>query len=77
VLAAVVLIGLAAMTSRGWSRRSFNLGDAVTVSLKSGKDGVPVGLITTVVLPNGQTLYAVARRQPHVRPRSSDRTRRC
>jgi hypothetical protein len=46
------------MTSRGWSRRSFNVGDAVTVSLKPGKDGVPIGLITTVVLPNGQTLYA-------------------
>jgi len=46
------------MTSRGWSRRSFEVGDMVTVSLKPARDGVPLGLITTVVLPNGQTLYA-------------------
>jgi hypothetical protein len=46
------------MTKRGWSRRSFAVGDAVTVSLKPGKDGVPIGLISMVVLPSGNTLYA-------------------
>jgi hypothetical protein len=46
------------MTSRGWSRKSFSAGDAVTVALKPGKGGVPIGLITTVTLPNGQKLYA-------------------
>ena len=46
------------MTSRGWSRKSFTAGDTVTVSLKPGKGGDPLGLITTVVLPNGQKLYA-------------------
>ena len=48
-----------AMTGRGWSRRSFDVGDAVTVSLKPGRDGVATGLITTVVLPNGNTLYGL------------------
>jgi hypothetical protein len=46
------------MTTRGWSRRSFAVGDLVTVSLKPGRDGRPNGLITQVVLPNGQTLLA-------------------
>ena len=46
------------MTSRGWSRRSFTVGDMVTVTLKPGRDGAPIGLITTVLLPNGHTLNA-------------------
>ena len=46
------------MTSRGWSRRSFTVGDMVTVTVKPGRDGAPIGLITTVLLPNGHTLSA-------------------
>jgi hypothetical protein len=30
----------------------------VTVTLKPGRDGAPIGLITTVLLPNGHTLSA-------------------
>ena len=46
------------MTTRGWSRRTFAVGDMVTVSLRPGREGLPIGLITQVVLPNGQTLLA-------------------
>jgi hypothetical protein len=56
------------MTRRGWNRRSFNVGDTVTVSLKPGKDGVPIGLIVKAVLPNGQTFYANG---PPAGPRSA------
>ena len=47
-----------AMTARDWARRSFNGGDAVTVSLHPERTGAPIGLITKVVLPNGKTLEA-------------------
>jgi hypothetical protein len=46
------------MTTRGWSRRTFAVGDLVTVSLRPERQGLPTGLITQVVLPNGQTLLA-------------------
>jgi hypothetical protein len=46
------------MTARGWSRRMFNVGDAVTVSLHPERTGAPTGLITKVVLPNGKTFEA-------------------
>ena len=46
------------MTSRGWARRSFRAGDVVTVVLEPVKSGAPVGRIRSVLLPNGQTLYA-------------------
>ena len=44
------------MVARGWSRRSFAAGDDVTVTMIVAKNGVPVGRIRQVVLPNGQTL---------------------
>jgi hypothetical protein len=47
------------MTSRGWSRRSFKAGDKVIVEVEPVKDGQPVGKVLTVVLPNGQKLYAL------------------
>ena len=40
----------------GWSRRSFKPGDEVTVTLQPVKSGAPIGLVRSVVLPNGQTL---------------------
>ncbi len=43
------------MVARGWSRRSFAAGDDVTVTMIVAKNGVPVGRIRQVVLPNGQT----------------------
>ena len=46
------------MTSRGWARRSFTAGDAVTVVLQPVKNGAPVGRIRSVLLASGQTLNA-------------------
>ena len=48
-----------AMTSRGWSRSAFKVGDEGTVRLEPVKNGAPVGRVLSVVLPNGQTLVAV------------------
>jgi hypothetical protein len=44
------------MSKGGWSRRSFNPGDEVTVTLQPNKSGARIGLVRSVVLPNGQTL---------------------
>lgn len=46
------------MVGRGWSRRSFAVGDEVTLTMIVAKNGVPVGRVRQVVLPNGQTLLA-------------------
>ena len=43
-------------TRVGFSRQSFAFGDEVTVTLHPVKSGAPLGLIRSVVLPNGQTL---------------------
>ena len=43
-------------TSGGFTRRSFAAGDEVTVTLQPVKSGAPLGLIRSVVLPNGQRL---------------------
>ena len=40
----------------GFSRRSFAAGDEVTVTFQPVKSGAPLGLIRSVVLPNGQRL---------------------
>jgi Family of unknown function (DUF6152) len=47
-----------AMTQRGWSRKSFNIGDQVTVALEAVKNGAPIGRIVKITLPNGSTLSA-------------------
>jgi Family of unknown function (DUF6152) len=47
---------LADMIERGWSMRSFKLGDEVTVTVEPVKNGNPAGRVLSVVLPNGQTL---------------------
>ena len=44
------------MIERGWSARSFKAGDQISVTLEPVKNGNPVGRVTEVVLPNGQTL---------------------
>ena len=46
------------MVARGWTRRMFSVGDQVTVTMITAKNGVPVGRIRQVVLPNGQTMAA-------------------
>jgi len=44
------------MTEKGWSKRTFKVGDPVTVTLEPVKSGQPVGRVQFVVLANGQTL---------------------
>jgi hypothetical protein len=46
------------MVARGWSRRSFKAGDEVSITMIVAKNGVPVGRVREVVLPNGQKLAA-------------------
>ena len=44
------------MTPRGYGRRTFKVGDEVTVVLQPVKSGASVGSIRSVILPNGQKL---------------------
>ena len=44
------------MSKGGWSRRSLAPGDEVTVALQPVRSGAFLGLIRSVVLPNGQRL---------------------
>jgi hypothetical protein len=46
------------MTQGGWSRRMFTPGDEVTVTLEPYKNGAPIGLVRSVVLPDGRKLGA-------------------
>jgi len=48
-----------AMTTRGFSRSGFKVGDQVTVTVEPARNGAPVARMLNVVLPNGQTLVAV------------------
>lgn len=48
------------MVNGGWGKTSFKPGDKITITLNPVKNGQPLGRITTVVLPNGQTLDAAA-----------------
>lgn len=44
------------MTRRGWTKRTLNVGDKVTVTIRPAKNGAPIGQLMKVELPNGQTL---------------------
>ena len=46
------------MSQGGWSRRVFKPGDEVTVTLQPNKNGAPIGLVRSVVLPDGRKLGA-------------------
>lgn len=46
------------MLERGWTRRSLNPGDAVTVYVFIATNGAPVGNLQRIVLPNGKELTA-------------------
>jgi hypothetical protein len=48
------------MVNGGWSETSIDSGDEVTVALSPAKDGQPIGLVLTVLLPDGETLDASA-----------------
>ena len=44
------------MINHGWSKSALKVGDQVTLTVIPVKNGKPIGRITAVVLPNGQTL---------------------
>ena len=46
------------MLERGWTRRSLNFGDKVTVFMFVAKNGSPVGNLQKIVLPDGKELFA-------------------
>ena len=47
------------MTNGGWSKASFKVGDEVTVVIFPVKNGLTLGRLVTVTLPNGQMLDAL------------------
>lgn len=47
---------VADLSKRGWTRRTFAAGDAVTVTIQPAKSGEPVGMIRNVLLADGRTL---------------------
>jgi len=46
------------MVNGGWSKTSFKVGEEVGVTLMPVKNGLPLGRIMTVLLPDGKTLDA-------------------
>jgi hypothetical protein len=44
------------MTNMGWSKAAIRAGEEVTVILFPVKNGLPLGRVVTVMLPNGRTL---------------------
>ena len=46
------------MTDRGWSKAAIKAGDEVTVVILPVKNGMPLGRVVSVALPNGKTLVS-------------------
>ena len=46
------------MTDRGWSKSAIKAGDEVTIVMLPVKNGMPLGRVVSVVLPNGKTLIS-------------------
>jgi hypothetical protein len=46
------------MTNVGWSKAAIHVGDEVTITLLPVKNGMPLGRLVSVVLPNGKTLIS-------------------
>ena len=44
------------MVEKGWTAKSIKVGDEITVKLHPVKNGLPVGILMQVTLPNGKTL---------------------
>src|SRR5260370_39105562 len=60
------------MTNMGWSKAAIRAGDEVTVTLFQVKNGLPLGRVVTVVLPNGRVLDSNDRdAEPFSNPRSN------
>lgn len=52
----VATANVADLSKRGWTRKSLNPGDQVTVLIQPAKSGAPVGMIRNVVLADGRKL---------------------
>ena len=50
----VATANVADLSKRGWTRRTLNPGDQVTVLIQPAKSGAPVGMIRNVVLADGR-----------------------
>jgi hypothetical protein len=46
------------MTNVGWSKAAIKVGDEVTITILPVKNGMPLGRLVSVVLPNGKTLIS-------------------
>ena len=46
------------MTNVGWSKAAIKAGDEVTVTILQVKNGLPLGRVVSVALPNGKTLIS-------------------
>ena|SRR5690242_776779 len=46
------------MTNVGWSKAAIKAGDEVTATILPVKNGMPLGRLVSVVLPNGKTLIS-------------------
>jgi hypothetical protein len=46
------------MTNVGWSKAAIKAGDEVTVTILPVKNGLPLGRVASVLLPNGKTLIS-------------------
>jgi hypothetical protein len=46
------------MTNVGWSKTAMKAGDEVTVTILPVKNGMPLGRVVSVMLPNGKTLIS-------------------
>jgi len=51
-------IGSGSMTNVGWSKAAIKSGDEVTVTILQVKNGMPLGRVVSVLLPNGKTLIS-------------------
>ena len=50
----VATANVADLSKRGWTRKTLNPGDQVTVLIQPAKSGAPVGMIRNVVLADGR-----------------------
>ena len=46
------------MTNVGWSKAAIRAGDEVTITILPVKNGMPLGRLVSVALPNGKTLIS-------------------
>ncbi len=53
---AVATSNIADLSKRGWTRRTFNPGDELTVIIQPAKSGEPVGMIKNIVMSDGRKL---------------------